>query len=271
MLDSVQRVILEFFEKTGVFWNSIASFKSPFVILDILIVALIFYWLYVLIRETRAWRISLGLGIILLVMLFAKLLDLRTLNWIFKHFLTALVVAIPVVFQPELRSALEKLGRIRLSEFPQKSKDVERVIDEIVSAVSILAQNKTGALIVLQQRTGLREYIETGVLLNADLSVPLLLNIFQKNAPLHDGAIIVVGNKIKAAGCLLPLAETKTKQTFGARHQAALGLSRETDALIIVVSEENGEISLAKDGKMTSKLSDFDLKKLLLLELKGEE
>jgi len=270
MTDLISRGVLGFFEKIGLFWESIGSLsRLPFIILDILITAFLFYLLYLLIRETRAWRIFLGLLVVLLVMLMSKLLGLSTLNWIFKYFLTMLVVAIPVVFQPELRAALEKLGRIRLSEFPQKGKDLERIVDEIVTACDTLAKTETGALIAIQRRTGLKDYAETGTPLNADLSSLLLLNIFQKRAPLHDGAVIVVGNKIKAAGCLLPLDDTRVKSSFGARHQAAFALSKETDALVIVVSEEKGEISLAKEGKMFLSLSPFDLKQALITELKG--
>jgi len=135
MNDLFQRVAINFFEKIGTFWSSVSSSsRLPFVILDVFVVTLLFYWLYILIRETRAWRIFLGLMVILLVMLMSKILGLTTLNWIFKNFITALVVAIPVVFQPELRAALEKIGRIRLSEFPQKKKDIDKVVDEIISA-----------------------------------------------------------------------------------------------------------------------------------------
>jgi len=262
---------LDFFEEIRGYLNfGIELKRLPFVFLDIFLVALILYWLYLLIQETRAWRISLGLIFILFVLVVSKILGLVTLNWIFQHLLTMLIVAIPVVFQPELRSALEKLGRLRLSEFSQKKPTAEEVVDEIVNACEFMARAKVGALIVIQKETGLREYIETGTRLDADLSTPLLLNIFYKNTPLHDGAVIVVGNKIKAAGCLLPMAEQRIKSGLGARHQAALGLSKETDALIVVVSEERGEISLAKEGKMVLKLSSFDLKKILLSELCGK-
>lgn len=269
MSDFFSKGILGFFERVGMFWDSLSvPSRLPFIILDILIVALLFYLFYLLIRETRAWRIFLGLLVIVLVMLLSKLLGLTTLNWIFKSFITALVVAIPVVFQPELRAALEKLGRIKLSEFPQKAVEIENIVNEIVAACEAMAKNETGALIAIQRRTGLKDYAETGTLLNADLSTSLLINIFQKKAPLHDGAVIVVGNKIKAAGCLLPFEETQRK-ALGARHQAALSLSKETDALVIVVSEEKKDISVVLEGKMTSGLSSFDLKQVLLSELKG--
>jgi len=270
MSDLFDRAVGGFFEKVGTFWNSLSiSSRLPFVILDILIVALLFYWLYILIRETRAWRIFLGLVIILIVMLLSKILGLTTLNWIFKNFITALVVAIPVVFQPELRAALEKLGRIRLSEFPQKGKNWEKTVDEIVSACEAMAKSETGALIVMQRRTGLKDYADTGTLLNADISANLLVNIFQKKSPLHDGAVIIVGNRIKSAGCLLPLDNSRTNSSYGTRHQAALTLSQETDALIIIISEERGTISLAFNSQMNSGISTFDLKQSLLSGMKG--
>lgn len=271
MNDLIQKVALGFFERVGIFWDFLSSSaRLPFIILDILIVALLFYWLYVFIRETRAWRIFLGLIVIILFMLMSKLLGLTTLNWIFKNFLTVLVVAIPVVFQPELRVALEKLGQIRLSEFSQKPKDVDKQVDELVSACETLSKAEIGALIAIQRGVGLKEYAETGTWLNADISAPLLINIFQKRAPLHDGAVIIAGNKIQAAGCLLPVENTRVRQSFGARHQSALALSKETDALVIVVSEEKGDISVAKGGKMALSLSAFDLKQVLVSELKGE-
>jgi len=256
---------VDIFERMGRFWSSFGeTSRLPFVVLDIFLVTLLFYWLYILIRETRAWRIFLGLLVILLVMLMAKILGLVTLNWIFKNFLTALVVAIPVVFQPELRTALEKIGRIRLAEFPQKKKEWEKIIDEVVTACDLLSKSQTGALIVFQRRTGLKDYAETGTILDAEVSANLLLNIFQKKAPLHDGAVIIANNRIKAAGCLLPLDNARTDSHYGTRHQSALTLSQETDALIVVVSEETGAISLAFEGQMNSGISSFDLKHALL-------
>ena len=270
MADFLSRAVINFFENSGAFWNSLsASSRLPFIITDILVVTLLFYWLYVLIRETRAWRIFLGLVFILLAMLLSKLLGLTTLNWIFRNFITVLVVAIPVVFQPELRGALEKLGRIRLRDSTSKKGNVDEMIDAIVNACGILARSEIGALIVIQRRTGLKDYAESGTILNADISSNLIVNLFQKKAPLHDGAIIVVANKIKAAGCLLPIEESRLKQDLGTRHQAGISLSKQTDALVIIVSEEKGTISVAQEGKLQIGLSIFDLKQILIAKIKG--
>lgn len=270
MPDPFLKELLSFFERVSLFWQSqTISSRFPFIILDILIASALFYWLYVLIHETRAWRIFIGLLLIGVFFIFSRLLGLSVINWIFKNFFAVLVVAIPVVFQPELRSALEKIGRVKLTDFP-KEESFDKVIDEITSAVDQLKKSGTGALIVIQRKDGLREYIETGTILNADISAPLILNIFQKRSPLHDGALIISDNKIKAASCLLPIEE-KLKSPLGMRHQAAFTLSKLTDALVIVVSEERSEISLAYDGKLKRNLSCFDLKKILLSELQGEK
>lgn len=271
MTELFSRGILEFFEKIGFFWQGLSiSTRLPLIILDILIVTALFYWLYIIIRETRAWRIFIGLLVLLLFFLLAKLLGLSVVSWIFKSFFAVFIVAIPVVFQPELRAALEKLGRIKLSEF-QKEADIDRAIEILTNASDLLSKSETGALLVIQRKDGLKEYIETGTLLNADLSTPLLLNIFQKRAPLHDGAVIIVNNKIKAASCLVPIEERYFKQPAGMRHQAGLAISKETDAVVIVVSEETKEISTMTGGKMRKNISRFDLRKILLEELKGQK
>lgn len=246
----------------------LSSQRPIFAALDILIVAFIFYYIYRWIKETRAFRIFLGIFVIVLFLLTSKILGLSTLNWLIKNFITMIVVAIPVVFQPELRAALEKLGRVRFRhEIPLKAQEKEKIIEEVVSAVDVLSKTESGALIVFQREDPLKEYIETGTILEADLSTNLLLNIFSKKAPLHDGAVIIEGRKIKAAGCLLPLDDSKRKEVLGARHRAALGISKETDALVVVVSEETGQISLVSQGKMLS-LSPFELKQSLSQELK---
>lgn len=264
---------MEFLGKLGRLFTIIPSANKPFIFLDILIVALLIYWLYVLIKETRAWRILLGITVVLVILLLSRLLGLITLNWIIKNFLTMLVVAIPVVFQPELRAALEKIGRVRLLTPTLMKGDKEKIIDNIAEAASLLAKSGNGALIVIQRQTGLRDYAETGTILDALVSTPLLLNIFSKRTPLHDGAVIISGSKILAAGCMLPLDESRLKYNQGARHRAALGISKETDALVVLVSEEEKNISLVSGGKIESDLSAFDLKQKLLkaMEIKPSQ
>lgn len=254
------------------FWDSINIKSNPFIILDILIVALIFYWGYLLLKETRAMRIIYGIVILAVIFLLGKTLQLETLNYLLKYIMTMIVVAIPVVFQPELRSALEKLGRTDIvGGFGklQKSKMMS-VVKEIVHASELLSKNKIGALIVLTRQTGLRDYIETGVKLNADVSTEMILTVFTPKTPLHDGALLINGDKIVAAGCTLPLAEIQYDYNLGTRHRAAIGLTLQTDALVIVVSEERGMISLGSNGILSRDLSPVKLEELLLKLLRSK-
>jgi diadenylate cyclase len=184
-------------------------------------------------------------------------LQLDTLNWVLSHLTTLVIVAIPVVFQPELRRGLEKLGRMQF--FGQKKYYEDRlkgrVINELLHAVKVLKENKVGAIITIQRKTGLGEYLETGTEIDSRLSSKLLLTLFFPNSPLHDGAAIMKGSKIIAAGCILPLSDSEAGYKYGTRHRAALGLSERTDSVSIVVSEEKGESSLIFEGKIISNLS----------------
>lgn len=254
------------------FWRVFALREYPFAILDIILVAIIIYYVYAFLKETRAMRIVYGIIILFIFMLLGRLLQLSALNFILKYILTLIAVAIPVVFQPELRSLLERLGRTQLvADFRLLRKaEIEEVIRKIVEAATVCAKNQTGALIVIGQRTGLREYIETGTPLEAHLSTELLLNIFTSRAPLHDGAAIIMGNKIMAASCTLPLSDSKFDYHLGTRHRAALGLTTVTDAIVVVVSEENGMISVAVDGVLKENLTSEGLTELLTTLLKGK-
>lgn len=232
--------------------------NNPFAVIDILLVALIFYWMYFFIRETRAMRILYGIAILGLLLLLGRLLDLTLLNFVMRYLTASILVAIPVVFQPELRAALERLGRTKFvgTGLPiTRHFDIPHTINTIVYAVSGLSRRKIGALIVIAGQTGLREFTETGVALNAELSRELLWNIFTPKTPLHDGALIIAGNKIVAAGTRLPLSEEQFSEKLGTRHRAAIGLSSQTDALVIVVSEETGMISVASGGVLTQDLT----------------
>lgn len=247
------------------FWSSLDISQNPFFILDIIIVAVFVYWLYVLIKETRAMRILYGIIILALLFLVGRLLNLAALNYLLKALMTMLIVAIPVVFQPELRSALEKLGRADIvSDFRRlKRSEISSIIIEIIGAVKELAKTKTGALIVIGQKTGLKDIIETGTLLNAKISEELLLTIFQPRTALHDGAVIIRGNRIAAAGCTLPLSEKRFDSQIGTRHRAAIGLTEQTDAVTIIVSEETGKISLTAKGILSHDVDEKKLKDLL--------
>lgn len=237
---------------------------GPLAIIDLVIVAVILYWLYTILRETRALGIIYGIFVLILLYIAARVLKLELLTLLVANFLTLLFVAIPVLFQPELRRALEKLGRTRLGTIKDwKKSEYKRVVAVVSEAVSILSTNRTGALIVLRRRTGLADVMTTGTVVDARLSTPLLLNLFYDKSPLHDGAVVIDGDRIAAAGVMLPLSEHEYSYTLGARHRAAAGLTEQTDALVIVVSEEKGVISLVAGGKITPGVSAQTLPHIL--------
>jgi diadenylate cyclase len=231
--------------------------------LDIFIVAAIIYLAFVFIKGTRATRIIYGAIFLGLILILGRLLELKTLNWALKHVTTFVIVAIPIVFQPELRRALEKLGRTRFFAATLDKKQLERVINELIKAVKVLKKNKVGALIVIRRKTGLDEYIETGAKIDARLTSELLLNLFYPGSPLHDGAVIIKDGRIAAAGCMLPLSEGEYSYTHGTRHRAAIGITEETDAVALVLSEEKGTLSISRNGKLTEGLSVEELEEKL--------
>jgi len=236
---------------------------EPSAILDILLVAIILYWIYAFLRETRAMRILYGILLLALVFILARLLNLTAINYILRYVLTIIAVAIPVVFQPELRNGLEKLGRSKFIGVSGLARlginEREELLRLIAQTVQIFSRNKVGALLVIARRSGLKEFIQTGVPLNARISKELLLNIFAPNTPLHDGAVIISNNKIVAAACTLPLSEGEYDYKIGTRHRAAIGLTSQTDALVVVVSEETGNISLSTDGVLRQDLTPNEL------------
>jgi diadenylate cyclase len=222
-------------------------------ILDIVIVAYFLYKLYIMIRDTRAVALLKGLVVLLLATLVSKWLGLNVINWLLQKTMTVVLVALPVVFQPELRRALEQLGRGRFFQNRSQlnAEEKESLFEELAITVTALSKNKIGALVVLERETGLNDYIETGIKVDGLVSSEFLINIFIPNTPLHDGAVIVRGNRVQAAGCLLPLSDDRTlTKELGTRHRAAIGISEQTDAVVIVVSEETGIISLARGGRL---------------------
>jgi diadenylate cyclase len=235
-------------------------------ILDILLVAFFLNKLYQMLKDTRAASLFKGLLVLLAVMLVSKWLNLYVINWLLEKFMTVVMFALPVVFQPELRRALEQIGRGKLfrkstllNEF-----QVENMLDAVAATAESLSRHRIGALIVFERETGLGDYIETGIQIDGLISAELFENIFIPNTPLHDGAVIVRGNRIVAASCLLPLTEARNlSQELGTRHRAAIGLSEQTDALVLVVSEETGTISLARGGGLQRYLTNKDVKALL--------
>ncbi len=238
---------------------------------DIFILTFIFYRIYLLFRGTRALQVLKGLSILIIVLFVAQIFHLQTINWILRNFWAVWIVALIVIFQPELRRALARLGENPLSRlfFPGE----EEFLGEITRGIRSLSRGKIGSLIVIERKTGLKNYIETGVRLDSRVSSELLNSIFTPKSPLHDGAVIIQENRISAASCLLPLTQNPgLSKTLGTRHRAALGLSEEADALAIVVSEETGSISLAVNGRMTPNLEIPTLQEMLesYLEEKGE-
>ncbi len=229
-------------------------------VIDILLVAFLFYRLYLIIRGTRATEMFAGLAILFAFSLLAQGLGLLLLNRIIVSLQTVWLIAFIILFQPELRGALSHLGQTRgLRYFTKPQQPL--VIDELVRAVNRLHRAGLGAIIVIQRRTGLKNHLETGHPINADVSAELLETIFTPPTPLHDGAVIIRGEKILAAGCILPLSRNEhLAYTLGTRHRAALGLSEESDAFVIVVSEESRQISVAEEGRLRRRLSLEELR-----------
>lgn len=244
-------------------------------LIDIALVAYLFYRFFLLIRGTRAVPILSGILVLVVFTTISGWLRLDTIHWLLRQAQLALIVALPIVFQPELRRALEQLGRGRFFArplFALPEQDVERMIDEVVKAVEQLSRNNVGAIIVIERETGLNEIIETGIVIDGIVSAPFLVNLFIPNTPLHDGAVIIRGNRIMAAGAFLPLTEDAGPGVeLGSRHRAALGISEHSDAVAVVVSEETGRVSLAHSGKLIRNLDESTLKELLQSLLATEE
>jgi diadenylate cyclase len=239
----------------------------PTALLDIAITALLFYWLFLLIRGTRAVRLVMGVTVLVLVYFAAQALELRLLTQILQAGGLVGIFALVVVFQPELRRALERIGRVGSFGWlfaPAERRAIDHVAGEIARAAQAISDEGHGALIVIERETGLEEIAETGVMLHADLSAELLRTIFVRGSALHDGAVIVRGDRIVAAGALLPLAETTVQtERIGTRHRAALGISEQTDAVSVVVSEENGQISLVERARIVRNLNERQLERAL--------
>lgn len=253
-------------------WSRLNPLTSPFALIDILIVAVLFYWLLGVIRGTRAVQLLRGIGIVLIAAFVVGTLAnerLETLAWLLSTIITpSLIVAVPVLFQPELRRALETLGRSSdLISRPlggANRSELLETINVICRSAAQLSQQSVGALIVIERTTQLQEYADRGVILDARVSTPLLLNIFYPNSPLHDMAVIVRGTRILAANVVMPLSEDVIgPRRYGTRHRAAKGISEQTDAVAVVVSEETGAISVVNDGRMASYLNEARLRTML--------
>ena len=246
---------------------------TPIDAVDILIVAFFLFKLMMIIRGTRATAILKGLALLFIANVASGFLGLRTVNWILEQGTTVILVALPVVFYPELRRALEHLGRGQLFSrlgHLGGSEEAARVAEVVSRALRLLSESGTGALVAIEREVGLEEYIESGIRMDANLTTELLLNIFTPKTPLHDGAVIIRDGRIVAAGCFLPLTDNPyLSSKLGTRHRAALGLSELSDALVIVVSEETGSISIAQGGKLERGLTEDALHSRILRELQG--
>ena len=238
-------------------------------IIDIIIVAVIFYYSFKFIRERRAGKVASGILLILAILLLSDVTGLHTLNFLLSNIFQVGLTALIIVFQPELRSALEKLGsgsftRMNKKFDPSSNNELKKCIAETCVAAESFSQSKTGALIVFERHTKLGDVIKTGTLIDAEPSFFLLGNIFFNKAPLHDGAVIIRNGKIYAAGCFLPLSTNNDLvKTLGTRHRAGLGMSENSDAIVVIVSEENGIISVAVDGVMKRGFSRKSLEEFL--------
>jgi len=260
-------VVLDLNFLSGVFaspWNILRS------LIDIAIVAYIFYRLLGLIKGTRAEQLLKGLFILLIFSVVVSYLQLDMVNWLLEKLWIIFAIALPIVFQPELRRFLEQLGRGKFfvsSSSPDKI-DGNHIVNEIVTAVKLLANDRVGALIVVARETGIEEYLDSGTRMDSLVSAGLLINIFVPNTPLHDGAVIIKEGRIQSAACFLPLSSNPAIDgKLGTRHRAGLGISEVSDALSIIVSEETGAVSIAREGRLVRYLDEQGLRYLLEDEL----
>jgi len=244
-------------------------FELVTLIIDITIVIFLMYCFFKIVRGSRAWQLIKGIALLIIATWMSGLFNLKILNWILTGIMNLGVIAIIVIFQPELRRALEQLGTNKLTQFFGIDKDLSTKTKEdiykVVIAATELSKTKTGALIVLERDIKIQDIIATGIPMNAEVSPQLLVNIFEPKTPLHDGAVVISGNKIAAAACVLPLADDKDiAKELGTRHRAAIGISKESDSIVVVVSEETGKISVAKDGTLIADVREDVLKKILI-------
>ena len=239
---------------------------SPIAVtVDILIVSYIFFKIYIMLRKTRGLQLLIGVGVFYIMGIVASYFQLELLDWLIVNIKPAIIFVVIVLLQPELRRNLGELSKIRIVKLFLLKPNYE--LDEIVEAVKMMALDKTGSIIVIAKDISLKDIIEQSVQLDAVISSSLLLTIFKKNSALHDGAVIIEQNRLASASSYLPMSNSLGNSTLGARHRSALGLAEETDAVVIVTSEETGEISLCKDGEMHHPIKSFELKNQLQMLL----
>lgn len=246
------------------FWNLFnrIQIKDFF---DILIMALLLYKVFQLTRQTRAGQVFKGFLVLIVISWLSELLGLKALNWLISSIISNGAIVLLILFQPEIRRALEQMGRVR--RFGQEGKNLDeasRIVFEVTQSVLSMARRRVGALLVFEQQTGLKDFIDTGTTIDSVISGPLILNIFEPNTPLHDGAVIIRDQRIVAAGCVLSLSENSNLgRELGTRHRAGLGVTEATDAIVLIVSEESGIISMAQAGKLTRHLDAESLQRIL--------
>jgi diadenylate cyclase len=237
---------------------------EPVAIIDIALIAIVIYWLLLLIRGTTAMTLVRGLAILLgLAFILGSLFDLPVLNWALRNSFPEILIIVPIIFQPEIRRAVERLGRAGSRGWVSARHGYQNTIDVLTDAAVNLSKAHHGALVVIERDTGLEDYIDTGVRVDAELSEELVEGIFFRNSPLHDNAVIIRDDRLVAASCLLPLSERPVRGHPGTRHRAAVGITERTDAVALVVSEENGDVSLAAGGRLVSRLDRARLYALL--------
>lgn len=235
-------------------------------VVDILLVAVILYKSYEMLKDTRAITLAKGMFVMMGVALGAYILELHAIYWLLSKSIYLLFMALPIVFQPELRRALERIGQGKFlgSAVYLNAEEADTLVNEIDKVVFSMSAKKIGALIVLEREIGINEIIDTGIRVDGLVTAPFMMNVFIPNTPLHDGAAVIRGNRMIAAGCLLPLTENRGLSTeLGTRHRAALGLSEQCDAVVVIVSEETGIVSIAENGHITRRLNSEQLKKRL--------
>lgn len=273
MLKGIELLSIKEWDLTNYF-NSLVNSPYELVtfIVDITLVIFIAVKFFQVVKGTRALQLLKGILLLIVATMLSSLLNLRILNFILTSFMTYGVILLIVMFQPELRRALEQLGSNKINRFFGIEQDIASKIKENIYKISIaakeLSNNKTGALIVIERDIKLKDIIDTGVVIGAEISPQLLVNIFQPNTPLHDGAVIISEGKIMAAACMLPLANDKNiSKSLGTRHRSAIGISKESDSIVVVVSEETGKISVAKDGTLIADVKEEALKQILIKNL----
>jgi diadenylate cyclase len=241
-------------------------------IIEVLILWFVIYRIFLFLKGTRAVYLLRGIVILLISFFIFQWLGLYILSWLLTKFFAFFLILVVIIFQPELREGLIRLGKRHFFPLELRTEEIEKTIKEIVTAVSKMSKKRIGALIAIKREIGLKDFIETGVILNAQVSALLLENIFYPNSPLHDGGVIVDGTIVASASCLFPITDNPNlEKTLGMRHRAAVGLSEASDAVVITVSEENGSISLAINGQLTRNLSCEELLTILRGQLRREK